>query len=267
MTATSLIKYSEAILDQEATPHLSYSRINRYLTCPEQYRLYYVENLRPRIESAGLVFGALIHVALAELFRSGADPVETFRREWENLKEVELRYNKRESWEDLKEKGEKLLEKFLQEEVPKIQKVFSVEKKFDLTITSLALPFVGIVDLVAEVNGQRAIVDFKTAASDYEDHEVELSDQLTAYWAAVPEAKQVALCLLVKTKDPKIEWHFAERDASHLVEYLDKVRLVAEDIAAGKFYKRPGKHCGYCDFLPVCLGDKKKAQETLVKIA
>ena len=27
-------------------PHLSHSRINRYLLCPEQYRLYYVEKLR-----------------------------------------------------------------------------------------------------------------------------------------------------------------------------------------------------------------------------
>ena len=45
MTATSLTRDPEEALDQERTPHLSYSRINRYLTCPEQYRLYYVENL------------------------------------------------------------------------------------------------------------------------------------------------------------------------------------------------------------------------------
>jgi len=266
MTATSLIRDKDELLDQEATPHLSYSRINRYLTCPEQYKLYYLENLRPRIESAGLLFGALIHISVAELFRSGTDPLQTFRREWQNLKNIELRYSSRESWESLREKGERLLQKFLLEELPKIQKVFGIEKKFELAITSLDLPFIGIVDLVAQVDGCTTIVDFKTAASDYEDHEVELSDQLTAYWAAVPEAKQVALCLFVKTKDPKIEWHFAERDASHLVEYLDKVRLVAEDIAAGKFYKRPGKWCAWCDYLPVCIRDDQKTKETLVQI-
>jgi CRISPR/Cas system-associated exonuclease Cas4 (RecB family) len=266
MTATSLIRDKDELLDQEATPHLSHSRINRYLTCPEQYRLYYVERLRPRVESAGLVFGALVHVALAELFRSGADPADTFRREWGNLKQIELRYNSRESWDDFWAKGQNLLKKFLEEEVSKIGQAFGVERKFELAVTSLALPFVGIVDLVAEVEGRLAVVDFKTAASDYEDHEVELSDQLTAYWAAVPEAERVALCVLIKTKEPRIEWHFAERNANRLVEYLDKVQFVAQDIAAGKFYKRPGKHCGYCDFLSVCLGDKKKTQETLVKI-
>lgn len=266
MTAISLTKDPEEVLEQERTPHLSYSQISRYLTCPEQYRLYYLEKLRPRIESAGMIFGALIHVALADLFRSGADPVETFRREWQNLKNIELRYNNRDSWESLKEKGEKLLQKFLQEEVPKIQKVFSVERKFELSVTSLPQPFIGIVDLTARVDGQTTIIDFKTAASDYEDHEVVLSDQLTAYWLADPQAQKVALCVLVKTKEPRIEWHFAERDAGRLAEYLAKVQLIAGDIAAGKFYKRPGKWCSYCDFLPVCLGNKKEAQETLVKI-
>jgi CRISPR/Cas system-associated exonuclease Cas4 (RecB family) len=267
MTGTSRIREPEEALEQDQAPHLSYSRINRYLTCPEQYRLYYLERLRAKVESAALVFGVFIHVALADLFRAGVDPVETFRREWENLRAAELRYNKRESWEDLKDKGERLLEKFLREEAPKIRKVLGVEQKFELSVSSLHLPFIGSMDLVAEVDGSTTIVDFKTAASAYEDHEVELSDQLTAYWLAGPQAQNVALCVLVKTKEPRIEWHRAKRNPDALVKYLAKVRLISEDIAAGKFYKRPGRHCGYCDFLPVCLGDKQKAQATLVKIA
>jgi hypothetical protein len=42
-------------------PYLSHSRVSRYLQCPEQYRLYYVENLRPRIPAASLIFGQVIH--------------------------------------------------------------------------------------------------------------------------------------------------------------------------------------------------------------
>ena len=261
------IEEPEEVLERLPVPHLSHSQINRYLTCPEQYRLHYVEKLRPRIESAAMVFGALVHVALADFFRGGANPVDTFLREWGNLKSVALRYNTRGSWDDLREKGGKLLRRFLAEELAKIQQVHSVEKKFDLTITSVELPFVGIVDLIATVHGQTTIVDFKTAASDYEDHEVILSDQLTAYWLADPTADRVAYCVLTKTKEPMIQWHFAKRGATDLQEFLTKVRLVLDDIAAGKYYKRPGKHCRYCDFLPVCLGDKQKVEETLVKIA
>ncbi len=73
--------------------------------------------------------------------------------------------------------------------------------------------------------------------------------------------------MLVKTKDPKIEWHFSQRTGGQIAEFLSKARYVAQEIDQGRFYKRPGKWCSYCDFLPVCLGDKKKAQETLVKIA
>ena len=261
------IEEPEEVLDRQPVPHLSYSQINRYLTCPEQYRLYYVEQLRPKIESASLVFGGLIHVALADFFREGVIPEDTFLREWENLKNLELRYNKRTSWEDLREKGKKLLERFLAEELPKIQKVHGIEKKFELAVTTMRLPFIGIVDLIATVDGLTTIVDFKTAASDYEEHEVALSDQLTAYWLADPTADRVAYCVLAKTKEPMIQWHFAKRDAGRLAEYLAKVRIVSEDIATGKFYKRPGKHCGYCDFLPVCIGDTKKVQESLVKLA
>jgi CRISPR/Cas system-associated exonuclease Cas4 (RecB family) len=260
------IEEPEEVLDHEATPHLSYSRINRYLTCPEQYRLYYVERLRPKIVAASMLFGALMHVALADFFREKVSPTATFLREWQNLKDFELHYGNRDSWESLRGKGEKLLEKFLQEEVPKIQNVFYVEKKFELTVTAIALPFIGAVDLIARVEGQTTIVDFKTAASDYDEHEVVLSDQLTAYWVADPTADRVAYCVLTKTKEPSIQWHFAKRDKADLLEFFTKVRLVLDDIAAGKFYKRPGKHCRYCDFLPVCLGDKQKVHETLVRI-
>lgn len=72
--------------------------------------------------------------------------------------------------------------------------------------------------------------------------------------------------MLVKTKEPRIEWHLSQRNPAHLAEFLDKVRIVAADIRAGRFYKRPGKHCAWCAFLPLCLGDEKKIQETLVKM-
>ncbi len=257
----------ETKLEQTTTPHLSFSRINRYLTCPEQYRLYYLENLRPKVESANLAFGAMIHVALAEFFRQGLDPSESFLKEWDNLKTVALDYGARESWESLREKGEKLLRRFLLMEAPKLKQVLGVERKFEVAVTTLAEPFIGIVDLYAVLDGKRTIVDFKTASSGYEDHEVALSDQLTAYFLGEPEAAQVAYCVLVKTKEPRIEWHLSQRNPAHLAEFLDKVRIVAADIRAGRFYKRPGKHCAWCDFLPVCMGEEKRVWESLVMVA
>ena len=52
------------------------------------------------------------------------------------------------------------------------------------------------------------------------------------------------------------------RVASFLRERL-RVRPKA---SFDKLFLAAGKHCGYWDFLPLCLRDMEKAQETLVRI-
>lgn len=247
-------------------PHLSHSRITKYLTCPEQYRLYYVEGLRTRHPSASLVFGSVIHSALAQLFSGQADAVTWFMQEWDNVLGHPLVYKPRETWETLRVAGHVLLSRFLREELPRIGEVRGVEQPFEISVTDLELPFVGVIDLVAEVNGKRTVIDYKTSSSGYGIQEVNLSDQLTAYHLAEPEAARSAIWVLIKTKDPRIEWHPTGRTPAQLTEYLKKVRLVAGEIREGRFFKRPGLWCSWCDYLPVCTGQQAKANETLVHI-
>jgi CRISPR/Cas system-associated exonuclease Cas4 (RecB family) len=247
-------------------PYLSHSRVAKYLHCPEQYRLHYVEGLRPRRPDAGLVFGQVIHGALSALFRNGEDPIEVFLRAWQEVESVDIDYG-RDSWVKLKETGLTLLTLFVQRELPKFKNVRASEKSFTLAVSSLGLSFVGVVDLVAELAGKTTVVDFKTAASAYPEYEAAMNDQLTAYQLAEPEAEQSALCVFVKTKEPRIDWQVTERRPGQILEYLDKVDHVAREIGAGRYYKRPGRWCSYCDFLPVCLGDERKIQETLVTVS
>jgi hypothetical protein len=90
---------------------------------------------------------------------------------------------------------------------------------------------------------------------------------LTAYHLAEPETEQAALCVLIKTKEPQIEWHLAKRNGEQLIEFLAKTEYVAREITTGRYYKRPGKWCAWCDFLPVCARDTKRAEQMLLKIA
>jgi len=249
-----------------AAPHLSYSRINRYLVCPEQYRLYYIENLRPRIPSASLCFGQVVHQALAHFFRGEGDPVHIFKEEWLRVQHEPLAFSGRESWDKLAERGVVLLTSFVYDELPKIGKIIASEKPFELSVSNLDTPFIGVIDLVAEIEGLRTVIDFKTAGQSYDDFEVMLSDQLTAYALAEPDADQSALCVFVKTKEPRIDWYMAKRSSAQLAEFLAKASLVGENIAAAHFYKRPGKQCGWCDFLPVCTGDVQATQKCLTRI-
>jgi len=256
----------ESLVPKGQTPYLSYSRINRYLQCPEQYRLYYIENLRPKYPSASLVFGQVVHQSLALLFKKKEDPIQVFTNAWTMVKPMELTYSKKETWESLDKSGKGLLEKFLQDELPRIGKVKAAEKTFKLHITGLDLPFIGVIDLVAEVDGKNTIADFKTSASAYDGHMADLSDQLTSYQLAEPEAEQVALWILIKTKEPKIELYPSKRGADQLKEFLSKVGYLAREIQAGNFYKRPGMWCTWCDYLPVCLRDKEATKETLIQV-
>ncbi len=246
--------------------HLSHSRINRYLLCPEQYRLYYVELLRLRHPSANLVFGQAIHQALAGLFQDGTDPTTVFKSIWDSVRETTLTYGRRDSWESLEATGQGLLRLFSEETLSQIECVEAVERRFELTVTGMDLPIIGFVDLVANVKGKKTVVDFKTSASRYGAHEVELTDQLTAYYLAEPDVEQAALCVLVKTKTPRVDWHVSSRSGPQLTEYLAKVRLVFAAIQAGHFFRRPGMWCSWCDYLPVCTGDRRKAAQTLLKI-
>lgn len=248
------------------TPFLSHSRLSRYLHCPEQYRLYYVENLRLRVPAANLTFGQLLHRALAAFFERERDPVAVFGQLWTGMQQVDLDYGARDSWQSLFDAGGRLLDKFVTEEAPRITRTEAVEKRFELQITNLDLPFIGIIDLVARLDEDRSVIDFKTSGSAYQPHEVALSDQLTAYHLAEPTADQLALCVFVKTKVPQIEWHKTQRTGVQLTEYLAKAQLIAREIGAGHFYKRPGKWCTWCDYLPVCMGDEQTVKETLIQI-
>lgn len=249
-------------------PHLSFSRIDRYLECPEQYRLYYLEGLRPKVPSANLIFGQAIHQSLAFLFSTGGNPVAFFRRLWlDAARSMVVKFSSRVSWASLSSTGELILAMFLKEELPKIGEVVSTERGFDLTIPNVDVPFVGIIDLVSRQGDKLRLTDFKTSSSSYAPHEVALSDQLSAYSLAEPEAVEAALCVFVRTKEPRIEWHLSRRNGPQLAEFLQKAEYVAREINAQHFYKRPGTWCSWCDYLPVCLGDTTKAEEALVRIS
>ncbi len=62
---------------------LSHSSCQRYMKCPESYRLHYVEKLRPNVQSASLTLGSALDEALnSMLLNDGKDPVQVFIDKW-----------------------------------------------------------------------------------------------------------------------------------------------------------------------------------------
>ncbi len=88
-----------------------------------------MERLRPRLPPASLVFGQVIHQSLTWLFQGGGDPVEFFVQRWTEVRDTQLKYAYRESWEKLLEKGQGLLELFVRNEAPRLGRGVIFRKK------------------------------------------------------------------------------------------------------------------------------------------
>ena len=105
------------------------------------------------------MFGQVLHQVFAFFFNQLGNPLEFFLQVWNEVKTYDLTYNQKESWERLQSSGQALIEKFLKNELHRLGQIKGVEKPFDLRITGLALPFIGIIDLYAEVDGKNTLVE------------------------------------------------------------------------------------------------------------
>jgi len=249
---------------------LSHSKVNKYDFCPRSFRYYYMEGWKPKVKKPSLLFGKAVDSAISAFFKIGNDPVLVFETAWHGLKESPIEWGKRNSWDSFREIGKSLLERFVAEEARRFTEVAEENVQRRLTADLGGLNVVGYPDLYGKVDGRITLVDFKTAQSSYNPDEVQLAEQLTAYWWLLQAnglpVERVAFCVLLKLKDPRIEWHFATRTEEEIAEYQEKLRLILADIDGGRFPKKSSS-CGLwggCDFLPLCLGCESRIRETLI---
>lgn len=181
---------------------ISHSAINKYLQCGESYRLHYVEKLRPIAISSALLFGSAIGKAFEHMlhnrdFNAAFDVFqENFTCAEVNKEKVfvpdypHVIYSKydydKDLFDELDDTAEKdlsfvslnkkavyILKSFEENFLPKVKKVYSTEEKAGA----------GFSDAVLELHDTPGVViiDFKTAARDYESDAVRKSIQLSQY--------------------------------------------------------------------------------------
>lgn len=251
--------------------NLSFTKISTYEECGSKFKYRYINGFYPKKDSAGLVFGRIVHKVFERLFLNGEHPVQVFEKLWTEQKDKDLDYGKRDTWEKLMDSGIGLMELFLKEEKQRFLETYQVEDFLRFEVDPVTT-FWGRGDWIgrAELPEQgrvNVIVDFKTSGQKYNESEAHLSDQLTAYYKAAHkyrfEIDRVAIMALIKTKSPKIQWIVGERTQKEVDEYMAKVTHYNEQIYNGIFLRRTGVHCNWCDYMPLCLGDVEKAREEL----
>ena len=206
-------------------PHLSYSQLRTYSTCPRQYKYKYIDNLAS-LPTQQMTEGTQRHLDIYKIIQE----------------------NKIETLKD--EKLKALLEKVTQNGKSFIEEEFSIQ-----TINAL---YVGFIDLysISEDESTVYIVDFKSYATPEDDL------QLKIYAYALSEKYPKAEFFMAWYYMLGLGFYkryFYTRDDLEEVETLLSEK--ADEIYSDKeFPKKPSPACATCPFVKECFDAKELSQ-------
>ena len=246
--------------------YLSASRLKSYLTCP--LRFYFEKVLIiPIPTGAAAHLGKAVHAGLAAyhtaLWRGGDATPATIAGKFAEAFE-KLEQEQPVKWDDADERfesrtaGEKLVRAYLEDEVLRPnRKPIGVEVKLEADIPGIAIPLLGVADLVHEGN---RLTDFKTTGVTpnpvLESWQHEL--QLTAYDLLIEACtdapvSEAELVFLVKTKTPKVVRQVLPApDETQRARFKALADVYVRGNEHGDYHPAPGQHCAWCSFRSEC---------------
>ncbi len=247
-------------------PHLSYSQVNTYLTCPLKYRFNYVDRIEPPFVSAPLAFGSAIHETVGAFYQSclegdslSISQVEdVYRQVWKTqASEREIRFFNGDSEESLTAKAKRMLEVFHEAFDPATQ-IIGIEEPFEVALGKRTPPIVGWIDAVEiSDDGTVTIVDLKTSSKRYSDQHVQSNLQLTCYSLGAQTLGfkgpvKLRLDVLLKTKDSELIRYETTRTDVDRERFLRLVKSVWRGINKEIFFPKADWQCGQCAFAGPC---------------
>jgi putative RecB family exonuclease len=247
-------------------PHLSYSQINCYMTCPLKYRFHYIDQIEPPFVSSALAFGSCIHEAVGAFYQSflegeslSAGQIhDVYRQAWEShSKERPIRFFNGDTGETLTTKAQRMLEVFQESFDPTVQ-IIGIEEPFEVDLGKRIPPLVGWIDAVEQApDGTVSVVDLKTASKRYSDNTVHSNVQLTCYSLGAKVLgfngdTRFRLDVILKTQNPELIRYETTRNDADRERFLKLVKTVWQGIKKEVFFPKADWQCGQCPFLDHC---------------
>jgi len=249
----------------------SYTQISQYLSCPRRYRHRYLDGWIERDTRASMLFGRAFEKALATFFLR-QDPGQALFNEWSAFREHRLEYPNGESWDQMFQRGIKLLERFAQDdrvEIPSPRQNLQVKWTRRLSGEN---DFVAYIDAIGALDGKRAVIDWKTTSSRYPeipDGLLALDPQLACYsW--VTGEPEVAFVVFVRKHFPEIQYLRSTITDQQRQEFGVLVENTIRQIEAGEFLPHSGirfpqNGCLSCPYLGLCLGNQALTEAKLIR--
>jgi len=231
---------------------LSFTKINLYRTCPLQYKLQYIDGLKPKFKWY-FSFGSTLHTCAEHFFKVNVPPPPTldellgyYEDNWRGAgypsPEEEARH---------KEYGREILIRFWELHYEGFQMPLAIEKLFNIDVDGIKLR--GYIDRVDKLaSGGLSIIDYKSNREFFTNDYLENDLQLTLYQLAAEQLWQLPVERLalyhLRSNTP---CNCAPRDSAQLEGARQLMRDVAEGITAEIFPARENQYCP-CDFPQYC---------------
>lgn len=156
----------------------SYSHWSIAVQCLQKYKLCVIDNIVPKgSESADLIFGSALHLAMDALFTGVDDPSAVFESYWNAQLTQDVKYG-RYNHSQLLEMGINFISKFNRLQLPKYERIVG-EKRYYGTYRDIRLE--GTVDWVGRYQGALTLADWKTTGYSYDKDKALIGTQLHLY--------------------------------------------------------------------------------------
>jgi len=231
---------------------LSYSQISLYQSCPLQYKLQYIDGLKPE-DKWYFSFGSTLHLCAQYFFKVKVPPppsldelLQFYENNW-----LSGGYESTEQEENYRAYGRDILSRFWEIHYADFKMPVAVERLFYIDIEGVKLR--GYFDRVDKLDsGGLSIVDYKTNQELFTKDDLERNLQLTLYQLAAEQTWQLPVEKLtlyhLRSNTPCT---CAARDEIRLEEAKQLVLTVAENIADKRFPAIENRYCP-CDFAEYC---------------
>ncbi|MCD6452744.1 MAG: PD-(D/E)XK nuclease family protein [Dehalococcoidales bacterium] len=240
---------------------LSYTQIALYQTCPLQYRLQYIDGLKPK-DKWYFSFGKTLHICAEYFFKvkvpfppSLEDLLDYYEKKW-----LAEGYSSAEEEAKYRVYGRDILTRFWQIHHADFRMPLAVEKLFYIDIEGVKLR--GFIDRVDKLSsGGIAIVDYKSSRELFTQDNLEKNLQLTLYQLAVEQMWSLPVDRLtlyhLRSNTP---CSCGPRSKIQLDNARRLVVGVAEGIAQQQFPALENQYCP-CDFAEHCPYFRQQYEE------
>jgi putative RecB family exonuclease len=235
---------------------ISYTRFSTYQTCPQQYKLQYVDRI-PVPTAPELLLGSAVHEALRFMYDpkhlstpSVEEVAQAFITAWQE-REAEVAEDRRQLYF---EQGVDMLRRHYQRHVPREEGrvTAATERFFDVPLEGDHI-LNGRIDRIDVLPGRRLeIIDYKTGRTMPTQPMAEKDRQLAIYRMAADRlypGQQVATTFLYLRHD-------FEMRVTQSEEFLAETRAMMAEVIAriqlGDYDPDPGPHCDWCAYRNYC---------------